>query len=165
MGYQEWTPLQEEAIRLDKMLYAKYYPDDEIGNVNVKPTWLHADVEGLLATAEDIDKKMDEILKFIKEQSPKHADAVIAEFLDIEKLKKSARIRQDFKAALSNMSARDIAYAIGCGFSNKDICELAKLHKSGQFREKIEDLLTDCNFHQECNAFINGKYDEFNRYT
>ena len=34
------------------------------------------------------------------------------------------------------------------------------LHQWNLFREKIEDLLEDCNFHTECGLLNEGKYDE-----
>ena len=33
--------------------------------------------------------------------------------------------------------------------------------RDSQEREKIEDLLEDCNFHQECGLLADGKYGEY----
>lgn len=30
-----------------------------------------------------------------------------------------------------------------------------------KFRRKIEELLTDCNFHSECDSFSSGNYEAF----
>lgn len=71
-------------------------------------------------------------------------------------------IREDWETALEQVNrGSDLSSKIGYGFSKEDITELAKLHKNNICREKIEDLLTDCNFHSECGKFANGEYDEF----
>ena len=71
-------------------------------------------------------------------------------------------IRENWESALEQVKdGTDLSSKIGYGFSDKDITELAKLHKANKFREKIEDLLTDCNFHYECGQFANGEYEEF----
>ena len=71
-------------------------------------------------------------------------------------------IREDWKSALEQVEdGTDLSSIIGWAFSDKDITELAKLHKDNICRDKIEDLLTDCNFHSECSKFVDGEYDEF----
>ena len=71
-------------------------------------------------------------------------------------------IREDWETALEQVNCgSDLSSKIGYAFSNEDITELAKLHKNNICREKIEDLLTDCNFHYECSKFANGEYEEF----
>lgn len=71
-------------------------------------------------------------------------------------------IRADFATALSKVeNGSDLSSWLGYGFSDEDISNLAKLHKDGYFREKIEDLLTDCNFHTECGDFASGNYDKY----
>lgn len=71
-------------------------------------------------------------------------------------------VRADWETALEQVECgTDLSSVIGWAFSTNDITELAKLHKANKFREKIEDLLTDCNFHYECGQFANGEYDEF----
>lgn len=47
-------------------------------------------------------------------------------------------------------------------FTKNDIKELAKLHESGKYREKIEDLLEDCNFHSLNSYFQAGDYSHLN---
>lgn len=71
-------------------------------------------------------------------------------------------IREDWKSALEQVEeGSDLSSIIGWAFSDEDITELAKLHKANICRDKIEDLLEDCNFHSECSKFANGEYDEF----
>jgi len=38
---------------------------------------------------------------------------------------------------------------------------LTKLHKSKKFGKKIEDLLTDCNFHYECELMSSKDYSKW----
>ena len=80
----------------------------------------------------------------------------------LEEAEQEAAIRMDFAKALKNaQKGSDLSYPLGFGFSKDDIRELAKLHKRNRYRRKIEDLLTDCNFHQECADFADGNYDEY----
>ncbi len=72
-----------------------------------------------------------------------------------------ATIRKDFAAALKSVKhGDDLSGRLDWSFSPRDISELAKLHKAGKFRKKIEDLLTDCNFHSEYSMMTAKQYDE-----
>ena len=50
-----------------------------------------------------------------------------------------------------------IAPTIGWGFSTQDLVMLLFLHEMNLFRQEIEDLLEDCNFHT-----FNGHLSEKN---
>lgn len=68
-------------------------------------------------------------------------------------------IRENWDEVLSSdIEYSDIAHGIGWGFTHEDLQELMELHKAGKHREKIEDLLTDCNFHTECADWSEGNY-------
>ena len=68
-------------------------------------------------------------------------------------------IRDDWEAALeSEMDYSEIAHAIRWGFSRDDLNTLMQLHREDRFRGKIEDLLTDCNFHTECSDWHDENY-------
>jgi hypothetical protein len=70
-------------------------------------------------------------------------------------------IRADFASALSQIEdGACLAARLGWGFSDKDLRQLAELHKENRFRKKIEDMLTDANFHTEANLLFEQKYDE-----
>lgn len=71
-------------------------------------------------------------------------------------------IRMNWKLALKSQDF--ISSIIGWGFYLQDLIVLGALHKHGDFREKIEDLLEDCNFHRECSLLSDGKYDEYADY-
>ena len=81
---------------------------------------------------------------------------------ETERIKRAKEIRNDFASALRSVkNGRELSGALGYGFSNEDIANLAKLHKANKFRRKIEDLLEDCNFHTESNDFATGDYDKY----
>ena len=67
-------------------------------------------------------------------------------------------VRENWESALNSMPYGKIAETIEWGFTDGDLQELMRLHKAGIFREKIEDLLTDCNFHYECGEWSEGNY-------
>lgn len=80
---------------------------------------------------------------------------------------KEANIRKDWKAALDEYTppknivklSKEIQWAL----SDTDIKSLAALHKKGGkiIKEKIENLLTNCNYHSECDDFVSGNYDKW----
>ena len=72
-------------------------------------------------------------------------------------------IREDWEEALNTMDYSDISGAVQYGFSPDDLRKLMQLHKADKHREKIEDLLTDCNFHTECAALCEEDYAEAER--
>lgn len=65
-----------------------------------------------------------------------------------------------WKKALSRYETGALAALIRWGLSDDDLRELARLHREDpDLRGKIEDLLTDCNFHAECAHFHAGNYE------
>lgn len=71
------------------------------------------------------------------------------------------KIRQNWAEALKNVEhGSDLSSEIGFGFKKQDLLMLCNLHEANLFREKIDDLLEDCNFHRESSLMIEGKYDE-----
>ena len=85
------------------------------------------------------------------------------EFIDNVKPNLSGNdIRNNFEYALSVVdNGSDLSKILEWHLSKEDISNLAKLHKANIYRDKIEDLLTDCNFHYECSQFSKGNYNEF----
>ncbi|MBO4847051.1 MAG: hypothetical protein J5525_12275 [Lachnospiraceae bacterium] len=82
--------------------------------------------------------------------------------VDYKTIFTSIDIRLDFDKAFSSVKdGCDLSEPLGFGFTPEDIKNLALLHKAGKHRKKIEDLLEDCNFHQECGAFAAGDYDDY----
>ena len=67
-------------------------------------------------------------------------------------------IRSNWMLALSKEEC--ISPTIEWAFHFQDLIVLGAIHRSGIFREKIEDLLEDCNFHYECGLLYKGEYDK-----
>lgn len=67
-------------------------------------------------------------------------------------------IRADWEKALDTMSYGAISRTIEWGFCTDDLWKLMQLHQADKHREKIEDLLTDCNFHTFCSCLSDGDY-------
>jgi len=81
---------------------------------------------------------------------------------DIPRGVEAAKIRNDWETALRNTKdVHDINRTLQWSFSDKDIAVLARLHKSNKFRKKIEDMLTDANYHEESGEFADKNYDDY----
>ena len=86
--------------------------------------------------------------------------------VDPEKCYEDAKIRLDFARALRNVKeGSDLSGALNWSFAPEDLLELGKMHKKNRYRKKIENLLTNCNFHTECGLLSAGNYEEFLRYV
>lgn len=68
------------------------------------------------------------------------------------------QVRNDWYTALETGEAT--GRKIEWGFFPQDLLVLTCLHKAGYFREKIIDLLDDCNFHTEAGLLDDQNYDE-----
>lgn len=76
-------------------------------------------------------------------------------------MKREIEIRLDWDKALANVEyGTELSLPIDYGFTDQDLFVLCCLHEAGMHREKIVDLLEDCNFHTECGLIYEGKYDE-----
>lgn len=71
-------------------------------------------------------------------------------------------IRKHWKDSLSQFSSSVLSHAIGYGFTDEDLNVLKELHRSGIHRKKIEDLLENCNFHNERKYWSAGLYGNEN---
>lgn len=70
----------------------------------------------------------------------------------------AAEVRNDWYMALE--TGEVTGGKIEWGFFPQDLMVLTCIHKAGYFREKIIDLLEDCNFHTEAELLDDLKYDE-----
>lgn len=154
--------LREEMSRLDSIIGAKYLgdgspiPEDQM---HIAYMWLENDISSSLSKSEDIDETFGEICEILQE-SPLYDD--INEVVSLHKAYRRAEIRQDFATALRNVkNGSALSGVLGWSFSDEDLKNLAKLHKSNKFRKKIEDLLTDCNFHYECELMSSKDYSKW----
>ena len=106
--------------------------------------------------AKDLDEARCEIEELIDESAYRKE---IRRIVSIEAAYKEAKIRRDFAKALQRVKyGSALSQPLGYRFSHADLKNLATLHRTNRFREKIEDLLTDCNFHEECALMHSGNY-------
>lgn len=117
---------------------------------------LGEEIEDLFVKSADMQKTKEKIIKIISNSVV--ADTIM-EYLNFDEIMAAAKVRSDWDSALSRVTkGYMLSGTIGWGFTKNDIKELAKLHKSGKHREKIEDLLEDCNFHSLNSYFQAGDY-------
>lgn len=112
--------------------------------------WLEADIKAALkkSNLEALDK-IKEVIKGL----PK---------INIDNCIRDAEIRLDFAAALRNCKkGTELSGKLDYGFGPDDLMSLMQLHKANKFRAKIENLLTDCNFHSECSLLSSKEYNKF----
>jgi len=71
-------------------------------------------------------------------------------------------IRTNWDAALESVTdGCEPSAKVHWGFTKDDLLELCRLHESGKHREKIVDLLEDCNFHTYNGFLIDKNYEDF----
>ena len=152
---------------VDAAIWSHFFPEDEGNewkmpdNTHGMKLWLAGDIEAVLIASPKLTvviDKMDEIVQEVTNGKR------LADVCDILKIRKGVSIRKNFKKYLNKVDRGfELSSALGYGFSNADIKKLAKIHKAGdtRIREKIEDLLEDCNFHTECADFAAGRYDSY----
>lgn len=154
------TSVLQTIKELDQKMWKKYHPDYNEKNepsLNVAPIWLKTDVISILM---DFPESEDDVMSMIKEA--KYADEIFKKYLDMAEVKRQIAVRNDFKAAFKSVKhGWELSSDLDYSMSKKDLSNLAKLHKAGKCRRKIEELLTDCNFHSAYGAFCKQDYDEF----
>lgn len=79
-----------------------------------------------------------------------------------EQIKRDAEIRSNWDAALASVDeGEELSMDIGWAFTDEDLKELARLHRSNKHQEKIECLLVDCNFITAACDFGEGNYEMY----
>ncbi len=117
--------------------------------------WLEADIQYVLKKSKLNDTDIDIIKNIIKDIPD----------INFNKCIRNAKIRLDFATALKNVKkGYELSGQLDYGFSHDDLLNLMELHKSNKYRKKIEDLLTDCNFHTECGFLSSKEYDKLKDY-
>ena len=108
---------------------------------------------------QDLNLLKEEILEIVN--ANKYGELILKRYLPIEALLEEANIRRDYAAALSKVRrGSDLSPKLEWSFGAEDLQKLAILHQKNKYRVKIEDLLTDCNFHYECSKFTSHDYEE-----
>lgn len=150
---------------LDEQLWKKYHPEYVLGSLVSPPgqahVWLQNDIGAILAhTDKNLALLQEEILAFIKAHA--HGSEILHRYISMDKLMEEAIIRRDFGTAFSKVKCGSaLSGKLNWSLGPRDLKELALLHQKNKYRKKIEELLTDCNFHYECSKFTSHKYEEF----
>ena len=111
---------------------------------------------------QEILQNMKDLDLYLCKKANPYGDKILQDYLNFDKLERNVEIRNDFLAALKSVKrGSELSGPLDWSFSKRDLTELAKLHKANKCRKKIEDLLTDCNFHYESAKFHNKDYTEF----
>lgn len=157
---EKTNQILEEIKNLDLKIWKKYHPDYNDENeptLEQAPSWLGTDVESILTEFPDSE---EEVLEMI--QKSRYGEEILQKYIKMEEINKAVSVRRDFLTALKSVrEGSDLSGILHYGFSKKDIRELAKIHKSGKCRTKIESLLTDCNYHTESGDFHARRYDAY----
>ena len=129
-------------------------------NENVAAMWLNADIPYILLKQEEGDReKAEEYVKAKIDATGRAAE--IYKVINWNSIKENVKIRSDFASALRKVkNGAELAGSLGWSISDDDLRQLTALHRKNRFRQKIEDLLTDANFHSECILLQDRKYDE-----
>lgn len=155
----------DELWRLDTTIWKHFYPNDKKTYERPKDTaleiWLQEDIAHILREDNIDDFKAEEWIRELINSSPM-AKSILEHCISIDKAAADANIRRDFYSALKKVKhGSELSWKLGYGLSKRDLKELAKLHKSNKCRRKIEELLTDCNFHSEVGLLSNKQYECF----
>ena len=149
----------QEIVNIDRKIWEKYHPDWEEENppeLYQATMWLHTDIVSILL---DFENSWVDILGIIKKSK---YGAEIVKKLSVDEIKAEVALRKDFLSALRSVKLGSaLSRKVNYSFYAKDLGQLARLHKANKCRKKIEDLLTDCNYHDVCSAFINKNYEEY----
>lgn len=153
--------LSKVLLDLDKEIAAHFNLTLTVApNENVAAVWLNADIPYILLKQEEGDReKAEEYIKAKIDTTGRAAE--IYKVINWNSIKEDVEIRSDFASALRKV--RDgaiLAGKLGWAFSDQDLRQLVELHRKNRFRKKIEDMLTDANFHTEATLLFDRKYDE-----
>ena len=148
--------IQQICATLADDIAERYHLDDTRAEEELGAVWLRQRVERALIEAPDSEARLAEIEETFNEFSD------VYEEISLKEIMASALARRDLFTALQDAdSGKDLAWTLGLGLSDEDLRNLALLHRDGWFRGKIEELLTECDFHNEELAMEQGHYDQF----
>lgn len=153
--------IYDEAARISDRIWNEFHPGSVVYNTPKDARlamWIQADFDSL-ATNFGISR-----LKEVVEEKTKgsFAESFVKD-CGIEQARVAAAIRTHWAEAFDMVEAgSDISKYISYALSDDDVARLAMIHQEkDEYRDKIEALLTDCNFHKECGALADGQYSGF----
>lgn len=159
-----------EKIKDKYSLYSKIYFNDSDDEIEMLLKGMDLDDE-----ANFIYHLQNEFDVILKNKSPKERLKTIDEIKDLFK-DVFTLTDEDFKPAMTRLhitdnwekslrtySMSEISHKLKYCFSKEELKELATLHKETTkkiVKKRIENLLTNCNFHYESGILANGNYNK-----
>lgn len=109
------------------------------------------------------NKTKKERIKVVNEIKDFFKDVFVLTDKDFETALNRLEISDNWEKSLRTYSTSDLSHKLKYGFTKEEIKELATLHKETTkkiVKKRIEDLLTNCNFHYESGLLANGNYNK-----
>ena len=159
-----------EKIKDKYSLYSKIYFNDSDDEIEMLLKGMDLDDE-----ANFIYHLQDEFDVILKSKSPKERLKTINEIKDLFKdvftltdenfqpAMTRLQITDNWEKSLRTYSISEISHKLKYCFSKEELKELTTLHKETTkkiVKKRIEDLLTNCNFHSESGILADGNYNK-----
>mgnify|MGYP001002464058 FL=1 len=159
-----------EKIKDKYSLYSKIYfndSDDEI-EMLLKGMDLDDEANFIYHLQNEFDvilknKSTKERLKTIDEIKDLFKDVFTLTDEDFQPAMTRLQITDNWEKSLRTYSISEISHKLKYCFSKEELKELTTLHKETTkkiVKKRIEDLLTNCNFHSESGILVNGNYNK-----
>ena len=159
-----------EKIKDKYSLYSKIYfndSDDEI-EMLLKGMDLDDEANFIYHLQNEFDvilknKSTKERLKTIDEIKDLFKDVFTLTDENFQPAMTRLHITDNWEKSLRTYSISEISHKLKYCFSKEELKELTTLHKETTkkiVKKRIEDLLTNCNFHSESGILVNGNYNK-----
>ncbi len=166
---EEFNRVVVHVKELDNLLWKHYFPESTAecnSEGNALVTCLENDIVYVLTKGFELNDVKTFIYNTIasdmKGVNVSALTLLINDYIDFDKCERSANVRKDLPSALKLVKkGSDLSGILNYNIFDETLSELAQLHKSNRYRKKIEELLEDCNFHQEGSDFKNKRYDKY----
>ena len=146
-------------LELDEKIWSTYHDNCEfeyVPDLEEAPTIITNTIQKILL---DFPHAEDDVLLTI--QNSAYGDEILQNYVNMDKIRENVKIRSNFAQALSSVDkGSELSPKLNWTLSSNDLCELAKLHTRGQYKEKIEELLITCKLFEEYDKFIIHEYDD-----
>lgn len=109
------------------------------------------------------NKTKKERIKVVNEIKDFFKDVFVLTDKDFETALNRLEISDNWEKSLRTYSTSDLSHKLKYGFTKEEIKELATLHKETTkkiVKKRIEDLLTNCNFHSESGILADKDYNK-----
>ena len=158
------TRFEQSAWDTLLALCKKYLPDAELSESSAKPDYLAVDLwyRTVLVSIVLCSPSKPSLEDLMAEILETEYGRRILDMISLPKIEQEITVRGDWAGALRKAAhGSDLSASLLYGLGEYDLKMLAILHRAGRFCKKIEELLTDCNFHKECGDFMNKRYAEY----